>query len=293
MMAVVPERRASTPQCIAETAMAAAGVLIQDSGPAQPSSPRGSWRISCRTHISSGRGLMRPRAQCSTLCVWPLTKPGTSMRSEQSSSIVPGGQSTSSERVPPGATRFRTPSAMRTSRRVYVPGSEASLGTSAPRSRVGGPAGGAGEGENFPTELSSVRSMVAEPPVRACAHPRAPICAGGRFLNRRAPTRARLARRRPTDLPSVARTSSSHESHTTQMPNWNSGCPIHPHPKKQSVRNARVFSENGDSHSWLSCHRRLIKITPRLRPPPPSPPPSPPPLAGSPTSPGTPACPPP
>ena len=163
---------------------------------------------------------MRPRAQCSTLCVWPLTKPGTSMRSEQSSSTVPGGQSTSSERVPPGATRFRTPSAMRTSRRVYFPGSEASLGTSAPRSRVGGPAGGAGERENFPTELSSVRSMVAEPPVRACAHPRAPICAGGRFLSRARLAHFgthRFAKRRPHVIPN--------ESHTTQMPNWISGCP--------------------------------------------------------------------
>ena len=291
MMAVVPERSASTPQCIAETAMAAAGVLIQDSRPAQPSSPRGSWRISCRTHISSGRGLMRPRAQCSTLCVWPLTKPGTSMRSEQSSSTVPGGQSTSSERVPPGATRFRTPSAMRTSRRVYFPGSEASLGTSAPRSRVGGPAGGAGERENFPTELSSVRSMVAEPPVRAArTHAR-------RFApaedSSQQTTRARLAHWQTgsTGDPRICQASPNTKVIRRPMPNWMSGCPSdsirsHPIPSETHVFSARTAI----SHSWLSCHRRLIKITPRLRPPPPSPPPPPP---RSPTSPGTPACPPP
>mmetsp|Transcript_10383 Transcript_10383/g.47636 ORF Transcript_10383/g.47636 Transcript_10383/m.47636 type:complete len:203 (+) Transcript_10383:1820-2428(+) len=175
MMAVVPDRRASTPQCIAETAMAAAGVLIQDSGPAQPSSPRGSWRMSCRTHISRGRGLMSPRAQCSTLWVWPLTKPGTSMRSAQSSSTVSGGQSASSERVPPGATRLRTPSWIKTSFLAYLPGSDAPLGTSTPRRRVGVPAGGFGAAENFPRELSRVRSMVTKSPARATQPPRAPM----------------------------------------------------------------------------------------------------------------------
>ena len=89
--AVVPDKSASTPQCIADTATAAAGVFTQESAPAQPLSPRGSWRMSCRTHSSSGRGLMRPLAQCSTLCVCPFTRPGMSMRSSHANSAVPEG----------------------------------------------------------------------------------------------------------------------------------------------------------------------------------------------------------
>ena len=112
-MAVQPESRASTPQCMAEMPTDSAGVFTKLSSPCHPSSPRGSCRISCCTHSSSGSGLMSPRAQCSIECVWALTNPGRRMRSLQSMPVSP------SVFASPILAIF--PSDMRTSFRAYFP----------------------------------------------------------------------------------------------------------------------------------------------------------------------------
>ena len=196
-MAVVPERRASTPQYIGNgdgrgrgldpglrsgPALLAAGFVadqLQD-----PHLERQGFDETARPVLDAVRvAVDEARDEHALRAVLLDSCRGGSRRPARGS-----------RRARRASGRRRRP---RTSRRVYFPGSEASLGTSAPRSRVEGPAGGAGEGTKLPDrvvqrEIHGCRAAGEGVRARTRAD-RAPAEDSSTDDDRRAPTRARLA----------------------------------------------------------------------------------------------------